>query len=99
LFPILESTDTPEQQVKKIKKFTKFIGQHIKKYAKSMGIEKNINSKIARHSFATTSILMSKSMEFNQDSMGHSIIKTTHNYFAGFDDETKKEFAHRLMDL
>ena len=38
-------------------------------------------------------------MEFMQESMGHKDMKTTMRYFAGFDDEAKKEFADKLMDF
>jgi integrase/recombinase XerD len=47
-----------------------------------------INIKIARHSFATTAILNGQSMVFAQEALGHSNIKTTQIYFAGFEDET-----------
>ncbi len=38
-------------------------------------------------------------MEFIRESLGHSNLKTTQNYFAGFDDNTKKEFSNELMNF
>jgi len=38
-------------------------------------------------------------MEFVQESLGHSDLKTTQHYFAGFEDETRREFAQGLMDF
>jgi hypothetical protein len=38
-------------------------------------------------------------MEFMREALGHSDMKTTLNYFAGFDDEAKKEFASTIMDF
>jgi site-specific recombinase XerD len=39
------------------------------------------------------------SMEFIQESLGHKDLSTTQSYFAGFDDESKKEFSKSLMDF
>lgn len=39
------------------------------------------------------------SMEFIQESLGHNNMKTTQNYFAGFDDESKREFGKKLMEF
>jgi hypothetical protein len=36
-------------------------------------------------------------MEFMQESLGHGDMKTTLNYFAGFDDSAGKELAQSLM--
>jgi integrase/recombinase XerD len=36
-------------------------------------------------------------MEFVNEALNHSDMKTTKGYFAGFADETKKEFSEALM--
>ena len=36
-------------------------------------------------------------MEYTMEAIGHSNIKTTQNYFTGFDDETKQDFADNLL--
>ncbi|MAU15158.1 MAG: hypothetical protein CMH46_06410 [Muricauda sp.] len=38
-------------------------------------------------------------MEFVQESLGHSSMNTTKAYFAGFDDNTKKDFADQIMNF
>ena len=38
-------------------------------------------------------------MEFMQEALGHNNIKTTQNYFSGFDDDIKKEFAQDIMNF
>ncbi len=99
VFSIVNKYDSPEEQLKMLKNFIRFIGQHMDLYAKSLGIQTSVNVKISRHSFATTSILKGQSMEFAQEALGHSNIRTTQAYFSGFEDETKKEFAQKLMDF
>jgi len=38
-------------------------------------------------------------MEFISEALNHSDLSVTKNYFAGFEDEAKKEFANSLLDF
>ncbi len=98
VFDIISDEMSSEEMDRRKRNFVRYINQHFKKYAQKLGVEK-VNVKIARHSFATTAILKGQSMEFAQEALGHSNIKTTQHYFAGFEDETKKEFSERLMEF
>jgi len=99
VFNIIKEGMSAEEQYTKIKIFTRFIDQHIKKLGKINGLPEEISVNWARHSYATTLIREGASMEFAQEHLGHSNLKTTQNYFAGFDTETKKEFANRIMNF
>lgn len=99
IFNILEANLTPEQQYRKIKNFTRFINQHIKKLCQANDLPQDISFYWARHSFATYSLRKGASLEFMQESLGHKDKSTTLNYFAGFDNEQKKVFADSLMDF
>lgn len=99
VFPILEQGLNPEKQQKRIKNFTRFINQHLKKLCKANDLPADISTYWARHSYSTLAIRKGASMEFVQESLGHSNLKTTQNYFAGFDSEAKKEFAQGVMDF
>ena len=55
--------------------------------------------KQTRHSFATISVRKGASMEFISEALNHSDLSVTKNYFAGFEDEAKKEFAKTLLDF
>lgn len=99
VFEIINETQSKEEQQKRIKNFTRFINQHLKKVAKEIGLPEEISTNWARHSFATNSIRKGASMEFMQESLGHGNIKTTQGYFSGFDNDTKKEFSQSLMDF
>ena len=52
-----------------------------------------------KHTFATMSVKKGTALEFMSEALVHSDLKTTRLYFAGFNDETKKEFAKKLMDF
>lgn len=99
VFGILNGECTYEEQRVKIKNFTRLINQHLKKLCKANSLPEEISTYWARHSFATLSVRKGATMEFMQESLGHKDMATTQNYFAGFDSETKKEFASTLMDF
>lgn len=99
IFPILKGDETSEQQQVKIKNFTRYINQHLKKLCEANDLPKEISTYWARHSFATLSVQKGATMEFIQESLGHKNMATTQAYFAGFDDDTKKQFADKLMDF
>lgn len=99
LFKIIQEGDSAEVQKKKIANFTRYINQHIKNLSRILKLPTSISTNWARHSYATTSIKKGQSMEFVQESLGHKSLNTTRSYFAGFDDETKKNFAESLTDF
>jgi len=99
VFTILTDKETADERQAKIKNFTRFINQHIKKLAAAAGLPADISTYWARHSFATTSIRKGASLELVSESLGHGNMKTTQGYFAGFDSETKKELAANLMEF
>jgi site-specific recombinase XerD len=99
VFPIHSDDENDETNRKHHKNFTRYINQHMSRLGKSVGVNKPISYQMARHSFATQAIRNGLSMEFVGDSLGHSNIKTTQNYFSGFEDETKKGIAEKLMEF
>ena len=99
IFPIISNKETEIVNHNKIKNFTKFINQNLKKLAISEGITGEISTYWARHSFATNSIRNGASMEFVMEALNHNNMKTTKGYFAGFEDKSKKEFMQKLMDF
>lgn len=98
VFPIVVQDMDADKQHRAINNFTTYVNQHIKKLCKSNDLP-TVTTYWARHSFATVAVLKGASMEFMRESLGHSDMKTTLNYFAGFDDEAKKEFASTIMDF
>lgn len=99
VFPIVNPLATPIIQHKQLKNFVRFVNQHIKHFAKFAGINENISTYWARHSFATTALRKGASMEFISEALNHSDIKTTKNYFAGFTNDVKRDFAKTLMNF
>jgi len=99
VFNIISIEDDAEEQRRKIQNFTRYINQHIKKLCKANDLPEDISTYWARHSFATNSIRNGATMEFISETLGHSGLDTTKNYFAGFDNETKKKFSENIMNF
>jgi integrase/recombinase XerD len=99
VFSILEKSITPKQELARIKQATKTINKYVKRVAKAAGIEKNVTTYTARHSYATVLKRAGVSTEFISESLGHSDLKTTESYLASFEDSVKKQHAAALTDF
>ncbi len=99
VFDIISDQFTAEENHFRVKNFVRFINQHIKKLCEELGLPGNISYYWARHSYATNAVRQGASMEFIQESLGHTDTKTTQSYFAGFEEKAKKEIANKLMDF
>lgn len=99
VFDIISDNQSTIEQHNAINNFNRYLGQHLKRFGKSIGLPETISPYWARHTFATNSLRKGASMEFMQEAMGHGNKGTTQRYFAGFDDDTKKEFADSLMNF
>lgn len=99
LFNIINKSQSATEQHDKIKNFIRYVNQHMLKLAKANGIEEKLSTYWARHSFATNAIIEGASMEFVSEALQHSNLNTTKGYFAGFENEKKREISTKLMDL
>lgn len=99
VFDIVGPKDNAFDVKRKIKNFISFINLHFNKIAQNKGFDFKITTYWARHSFATVSIQKGATMEFISEALNHSNMNVTKNYFAGFDDQTKKQFSNELMDF
>lgn len=99
VFSILNDEQSEIIKFKAIKNFTRFINQNVKKLAIANNITSEISTYWARHSFATNAIRSGLSMEFVSEAFTHSSMKTTQGYFAGFEENNKKELMEKLMDF
>jgi site-specific recombinase XerD len=99
IFNIVSRDDSEFDKFRKEKNFIRFINQNLKKLAEDNGITSNISTYWARHSFATTIVRNGASLEQASEALNHQELRTTQGYFAGFEDEQKREIANKLMNF
>lgn len=99
IFPVLNDSMSAERQHLVKLNFIRFVNQHLKKLAEANDLPQEISTYWARHSFATSAIRNDASMEFVSESLGHSDLKTTQRYFAGFEDKTKKDILAKITEF
>ena len=85
---------TAERERKVFQQVTKNVNKHMKRIAKELGLNKEVTTYFARHSFATVLRNSGVSTEFISEALGHSSMKTTQSYLAGFEQET----IHKTTD-
>ncbi|UCS94013.1 site-specific integrase [Echinicola marina] len=100
VFQIIHEEMTEIEKLKAKQNFTRLVNQHMKRYAKKIGISENVSTYTARHSFATMAIRNNASIEYVGESLGHADIKTTRAYIKSIlDDESDKEMMGKLMEF
>jgi len=99
VFPIFTPSMPAKEKHAQTQRFTKYINTHMKKLAKLVGVDENISTYYARHSYSTISVRSGASVEFIQKSLGHQNIQTTMNYLAKLDHDSIKKNANNLMDF
>ncbi len=97
VFPIFEPHHTPELRKNKLSQTIKNINKWVKVIAKKVGIEKNVTTYFARHTFATILKHSNISTEKISESLGHTSLATTERYLASFEDKDKKEISDLLI--
>ena len=99
VFPILLKSDlTPIQILNRKKKVLQQYNSGLKEIAKLIGINKNLTSYVARHSFATALKNKGSSIEKISELMGHSDIKVTMSYLKDFDQDTLDIENRKLLE-
>jgi len=96
IFPHLQKGMSAERSRAIIQQVTKTVNKFMKRIAKDLGIAKPVTTYFARHSFATVLKRSGASTEFISEALGHSDLKTTKSYLAGFEEEMIHETTNAL---
>ena len=99
IFPILDGIESVDKQRDKVKLFTKMVNKYIKRIAGEVGIEDQISTYSARHSFATVLKRSGTNLAYISEALGHNNLKTTESYLDSFEDETRKANTLKLLEL
>ena len=96
VFPYLSAEMTERQKVNTVHQVIKVTNKWMARIAEKLGIEAEVNSYAARHSFATTLLKSEAPLALIAKLLGHSNMKTTENYLGSFDDEETKKYLDTL---
>ena len=99
LFPILNEKVhiTELQQHYRIQKTIKKINKWLKKIAEKTGVEVNLTTYVARHSYATVLKRSGVHIALISETLGHSDLKTTQIYLDSFENEQIDEAMKNLL--
>lgn len=89
LFPILNTQlhKTPLQKQNRIHKMLGKVNKNLKLLAAQFGVEANLTTYVARHSFASVLKKSSVNIALISEALGHSDLTTTQIYLDSFDNE------------
>tara|TARA_R110002167_G_scaffold82618_1_gene225371 strand:+ start:187 stop:1437 length:1251 start_codon:yes stop_codon:yes gene_type:complete len=87
IFPHINTKMNAEQKRAKYKQLTKLINKYMKRIANEIGIDKNVTTYFARHSFATVLKRSGAKIEMISELLGHSSVNVTESYLDSFENE------------
>jgi integrase len=97
IFPHLKAEMSLERQRAIYQQLTKTINKYIKRIAVEVGIEKNITTYFARHSFATVLKRSGANIAMISELLGHSNLNVTQNYLDSFESEAIQKQTDVLL--
>lgn len=98
IFPILHQEWSEERNYIEIKQLIKQVNKYVRRIAKAAGINENISSYVARHSWATIAKNSGTSTEFISEALGHSSVLVTKRYLKSFEKSTREEHSEKIED-
>lgn len=99
LFPILDSNihKKPQQKQNRIHKILGKVNKNLKLIAEQLGVEANLTTYAARHSFASVLKKSGVNIALISEALGHSDLATTQIYLDSFDNEQIDEALQNLL--
>lgn len=99
IFPILDKKihKTPLQKQNRIHKILAKVNKNLKLIAAQLGIEANMTTYVARHSFASVLKKSGVNIALISEALGHSDLATTQIYLDSFDNEQVDEAMKNLL--
>lgn len=98
IFPFLHVDMSEMDILKTSKQFIKQTNKYINIIARRIGIQERITTYTARHTFATVMQRAGVPISFISESLGHSDIRVTESYLAGFENSYRAKAAEALTD-
>jgi integrase/recombinase XerD len=98
VFPILKAGLSPTQIKNRVNDFTGKINAGLRKVQLKLGLEVELTTYTARHTFASIALEKGASLEFIQEALGHASMETTMVYTSGLGIKTIRAVGARIYD-
>lgn len=99
IFGYLDDSMNDEQKYDRRKYHRDQFNDRLKTITNRIGLNTNLSSYVARHSWATTLLRHDIPIGFISKGLGHSSVLTTEKYLADFTDERKKDVGNILSGI
>ncbi len=99
IFDYLNDSMNEEERYIKKKYHRDQFNDRLRTISKKLGLNNNLSSYVARHSWATTLLRHDIPIGFISKGLGHSSVMTTEKYLADFTDERKKDIGNILSNI
>ncbi|MCF0060102.1 site-specific integrase [Dyadobacter chenwenxiniae] len=97
VFDFISVEMTEREKTYQVRKTINQVNYQMALIAKELGIESDVTTYVARHSFATTLLRSDVPLPFISQSLGHSSLSTTQDYLGAFEDEQTQRYMNALI--
>jgi integrase len=97
IFPYFNKSMSPADKQKAVARVVKMVNKSMNRIAKRVGIDFNVTSYVARHSFAVNSERNGQRLSVISKTLGHKDLKTTIAYLNEIDSQELEENANKLL--
>lgn len=99
ILPILKHEMTPRKELNKIQWTIKRINDAMRVIASELGINKEVNTYAARHTFATVAMRNGFEVAMISKALGHTSVQITEKYLGSFESQQIRNMAEKMSDF
>lgn len=96
IFPFFRKNSSPEEIRKTVQQINQNFNKSMKRIAKAVGIDRQVTTYFARHSFATILKNAGANVVLISNSLGHATVSQTQKYLDGFEKEEIEQATDAL---
>lgn len=99
IFPILTPGLTARQELNRVQWTIKRMNDTLKVIASEIGINKDVKTYAARHTFATVAMRNGYNVAMISKALGHTSVQITEKYLGSFESQQMKDLAEKMSDF
>jgi site-specific recombinase XerD len=96
VFPFINGMNTLEKRTAEVHPIIKVTSYYMNVIGAKLEIKENLNTYVARHSFATRLLRSNAPLAMIKEKLGHKKIATTESYLGSFEKEVEDKYLDEL---